>query len=205
MFIQVLVCCLLPIQEGFGQATAKVNPFVVPQQSYAAIDISGDSTGGLPVTLLALDDDNHAAFAFNTLPELYSDYFGYYYLGDCVVKLWSNGALTDGHTFPLTVAGSLTFGGNDPLTATTHYFQPSFITSTGTVFGSAGWEVPQYDETNDYLDDGLTPLVGRFITEGLRFCYQFVWYSWRCWAQGGRRPTGVPISLAAPAYSVGVW
>ncbi len=105
LFVQAVVCGLLPIQEGFGQGEARIDPFVVPQQTYAAIDISGDSTGGVPVTLLALGDDNHAAFAFNTEPQLYQGLFEDYYHGNCVVKLWSNGALTGRPHFPADHGG----------------------------------------------------------------------------------------------------
>ena len=137
---------------GSGGWPAVIDYITPPAQGYATVDLSGDSTDGNPVSLLALDDNNNAAFAYYTDlangPPTVPDDPSQFATGNCVVKLWQNGTLSAGQTFSLSTDSSLTypFVPIDGYTTTsvdaTHFFVPSFLTSTGTVFGSAGWWVP---------------------------------------------------------------
>jgi hypothetical protein len=60
-----LVLIGLPFTPSiFGQTNLDIDHHDIPVQPYAMIDISGASTNGNPVEMMALDDANNAAFSF---------------------------------------------------------------------------------------------------------------------------------------------
>ncbi len=104
----------------------------LPVQTYAAIDVSGDSTGGQDVTQVALDDDGKVAFGY---PSGSGDNAQY------CVRQWVNGSLSDPTSFNLRQVRVQTQGGQtytlvDQLT-------PGLLLPDGQVYGN--WSTQETD------------------------------------------------------------
>ena len=115
---------------------AKIPKFEPPVQNYAVIDISGTKATS-PVTMIALNDDNHAAFGFGTgdaVPNVAS-YTTYQ------VYTWSNGTST-----PLEPVTWVHFGGYDSISHTSSWSvaNPEWLTPSGAVYAN-GFNVDVFD------------------------------------------------------------
>jgi hypothetical protein len=134
-------------QQGFGDDAAKVDHFDIPVQNYAPLDISGTVAGDNSVSLVALDDDNKAAFAYQT---------GTGDSGHCYAKKWIQGVLSDAEDFSLQIEDSFDMsqmlnGGN---ASGTRNFYPGRILPNGTLYG--WWDAEVQYQSQDYYIQGGT-------------------------------------------------
>ena len=128
------------------QPASGTTPPDVPVQSYAAIDLSGNSVSGADVSFVALDDQNNAGFG-------YSDDVGNSYAYN-----WSNGSATP--TITLTPY-RISFDEPDGSTlgAAVNY-NPRGVTPSGGMFGS--YEVQSDNITSSGSFDGLYDIYYAF-------------------------------------------
>jgi hypothetical protein len=122
--LPILIGCLwLGQQRGFGDDAAKVDHFDIPVQNYAPLDISGTTPGDNSVTLVALGDDNKAAFGYPTGNDDYSNPERF------ISYPWRNGALDPVQT--TQCFETITVSGSSVNVSRT----PCFLDPTGTVYG----------------------------------------------------------------------
>jgi hypothetical protein len=104
-----------------------IKPIPVPTQTYACTDISNTNATN-DVSLIALDDDNKAAFAYQTQTES---------LPVLNICQWYEGSITNRTTLNLSVQASFHSNDSDqPPYPLTYSYQPGFLLTDGEVYGA---------------------------------------------------------------------
>ena len=129
----------------------------IPVQSYVAIDISGTNASGNPVTNIALDDNNHAAFAFvsgtsDGVPANPPFYFGdFQTYPNYLSYTWQNGTLGS-RVVTTSTEVLVDESGTGGIDNWMHQYSPWVVTASGDLYGNEG----QYEF---YNVDGLAGSV----------------------------------------------